>query len=222
MSDKFEALKAAALAATSGPWFSMEDDWRDGEDALITCESREGMTAIAKIDGGGSESGYDDPFKSEQQANSAFIAAANPAAILDLLAELKEVEQREDRYRQRWVDAVADLDAAGKRNAELERANAAQDDHINQQQDRIDTLDNRNGELGKHVGKLEKLLKGTEESLIASVDNVAELQQRLQQPIKLPDIRSEDYHETGWFQHMKYYRDVVRSIQVLEFKVEGE
>ncbi|MDQ7209065.1 hypothetical protein ABQ381_26535 [Serratia fonticola] len=50
----------------------------------------------------------------------------------------------------------------------------------------------------------------------------AELEQRLQQPIKLPDIRSEDYHESGWFQHMKYYRAVVRSIQVLELKVEGE
>ncbi|MFV8935839.1 hypothetical protein ABQ348_28945, partial [Serratia fonticola] len=47
-------------------------------------------------------------------------------------------------------------------------------------------------------------------------------ERRLQQPIKLPDIRSEDYHESGWFQHMKYYRDVVRSIQVLELKVEGE
>ncbi|WP_447887655.1 hypothetical protein [Serratia fonticola] len=33
----------------------------------------------------------------------------------------KEAEQREDRYRQRWVDAVADLDVAGKRNAELEQ-----------------------------------------------------------------------------------------------------
>ncbi|WP_447880999.1 hypothetical protein [Serratia fonticola] len=65
-----------------------------------------------------------------------------------------------------------------------------------------------------------------EEHLKATVDVLsaknAELQQRLQQPIKLPDIRSEDYHESGWFQHMKYYRDVVRSIQVLELKVEGE
>ncbi|WP_419235781.1 hypothetical protein ACN09D_14705 [Serratia fonticola] len=62
------------------------------------------------------------------------------------------------------------------RNAELERANTAQDDHINQQQDRIDTLEKKNDELGKHIGKQEKLLKGTEESLIASVDMVAELE----------------------------------------------
>ncbi len=88
--DEFEALKAAALAATPGPWFAMEDDWRDGEDSLITCEFREGMTAIAKIDGGGSESGYDDPFKSEQQANAAFIAAVSPDVVLSLLAALEE------------------------------------------------------------------------------------------------------------------------------------
>ncbi|HBY5919905.1 TPA: hypothetical protein ACTV60_003168 [Klebsiella pneumoniae] len=43
-------------------------------------------------------------------------------------------------------------------NAELEkaqRANAAQDDHINQQQDRIDQLEKKNAEIGKHVGMLE-------------------------------------------------------------------
>lgn len=43
-------------------------------------------------------------------------------------------------------------------NAELEkaqRANAAQDDHINQQQDRIEQLERRNAELGKYAGGLE-------------------------------------------------------------------
>ena len=59
-----------------------------------------------------------------------------------------------------------------------QRANAAQDDHINQQQDRIEQLEKRNADLGKHVGMLEKRLKGTEESLIASTDMVAELEFR--------------------------------------------
>lgn len=35
------------------------------------------------------------------------------------------------------------------------RANAAQGDHITQQQDRIDVLEKRNSELGKYVGELE-------------------------------------------------------------------
>lgn len=36
-----------------------------------------------------------------------------------------------------------------------QRANAAQDDHINQQQDRIDRLETRNAELGKYARELE-------------------------------------------------------------------
>ncbi|MBZ6730234.1 hypothetical protein [Klebsiella grimontii] len=65
-------------------------------------------------------------------------------------------------------------------------ANAAQDDHINQQQDRIEQLEKRNAELGKHVGMLEKRLKGTEESLIASTDMVTELESRTV-TVKLPN-----------------------------------
>ncbi len=89
MDNKLSELKAAALAATSGPWELVYDDWSDGDDALISSESRDGMVAIAKVEGGGEESGYDKPFSSEQQANAAFIAAANPVAILALLAELE-------------------------------------------------------------------------------------------------------------------------------------
>lgn len=85
--DKFSELKSAAMAATRGPWESVCDYWSDGDDALISSESRDGMVAIAKIDGGGPDSGYDEPFSTEQQANAAFIAAANPAAVLELLAE---------------------------------------------------------------------------------------------------------------------------------------
>lgn len=36
-----------------------------------------------------------------------------------------------------------------------QRANAAQDDHINQQQDRIESLEKKNAELGKYAGELE-------------------------------------------------------------------
>lgn len=113
MSDKFGALKAAALAATQGPWIKTEDDWRDSEDALITCDSRKGMTAIAKIDGGGEESGYSEPFKSEQQANAAFIAAANPAVVLDLLAALEVEREQRIAAEQR----IAELDQGQQKPA---------------------------------------------------------------------------------------------------------
>lgn len=95
--NKFSELKAAAMAATPGPWGSVYDDWSDGDDALISSESRDGMVAIAKIEGGGPDSGYDEPFGTEQQANTAFIAAANPAVVLELLAELAELEAKDKR-----------------------------------------------------------------------------------------------------------------------------
>lgn len=101
-------LKAAALAATPGPWESVYDDWSDGDDALISCGSRDGMVAIAKIEGGGSESGYDEPFSSEQQANTAFIAAANPDVVLALLAHIEELEKMDSqRERQAVIDGLA-------------------------------------------------------------------------------------------------------------------
>lgn len=49
-----------------------------------------------------------------------------------------------DRERQEiYIAAEAALDELEK----AQRANAAQDDHINQQQDRIDVLERRNAEL---------------------------------------------------------------------------
>ncbi len=45
-----------------------------------------------------------------------------------------------------------------KRIAELERANQSQDDHINQQQDRIDSLEKTNSGLGQRLGAAEKRL----------------------------------------------------------------
>ncbi|HIE0705153.1 TPA: hypothetical protein ACXJM1_001211 [Serratia marcescens] len=44
------------------------------------------------------------------------------------------------------------------RIAELERANQSQDDHINQQQDRIDSLEKTNAGLGRRLGDAEKRL----------------------------------------------------------------
>lgn len=61
--------------------------------------------------------------------NARFIALANPANIRALVEALEKAQ----------------------------RANAAQDDHINQQQDRIDTLEKRNAELGREVIHLQSL-----------------------------------------------------------------
>ncbi|HFI5662008.1 TPA: ead/Ea22-like family protein, partial [Klebsiella michiganensis] len=59
--------------------------------------------------------------------NLDFIAMASPANVLALVEALEKAQ----------------------------RANAAQDDHINQQQDRIESLEKKNAELGKYAGELE-------------------------------------------------------------------
>ncbi|MEX3022673.1 ead/Ea22-like family protein, partial [Kluyvera sp. STS39-E] len=65
----------------------------------------------------------------------------------------------DDHYAQSRVTVVdvSDPDVLELVEAleKAQRANAAQDDHINQQQDRIDTLERRNAELGKYAGELE-------------------------------------------------------------------
>lgn len=86
-------------------------------------------------------------------------------------------------------------------------------------------LEEKDQRIANQVELAEQLGKSLDEANQTGqgwMDRTKAAEQILQQPIKLPDIRSEDYHESGWFQHMKYYRDVVRSIQVLELKVEGE
>jgi len=76
MGNKLSELKAAAMAATPGPWDAeLNEVWvmRDGTaDFMLT-----------DIFG-------DNELSAEQdRANAAFIAAANPAVILALLAELE-------------------------------------------------------------------------------------------------------------------------------------
>ncbi|TXE26196.1 ead/Ea22-like family protein [Serratia marcescens] len=94
--DKFSELKAAAIAATPGQWILDDDSWSEGDNANVSTEERyDGrIVSIAQIEGGGSESGFDEPFSAEQQANARYIAAANPAVVLALLAELEAKDER--------------------------------------------------------------------------------------------------------------------------------
>ncbi|WP_164097385.1 SlyX family protein [Serratia marcescens] len=77
-----------------------------------------------------------------------------------------------DKVAQYWIGESAGwkkrAEDAEKRIAELERANTSQDDHINQQQDRIDSLEKTNAGLGQRLGAAEK---------------------RLATPVRLPDMR---------------------------------
>lgn len=90
----YQALREKAEKATCGAW-SLEygEERFDAGDALIHREVV-GYLPICRIEGAHPESGFDEDFQMEQQANAEFIAAANPATVLALLGELEAAEKR--------------------------------------------------------------------------------------------------------------------------------
>lgn len=90
----YQALREAAEKTTCGVW-SLEygEERFDAGDALIHREVV-GYLPICRIEGAHPESGFDEDFQMEQQANAEFIAAANPATVLALLDELETAKKR--------------------------------------------------------------------------------------------------------------------------------
>ncbi|EBM5644507.1 DUF551 domain-containing protein [Salmonella enterica subsp. enterica serovar Typhimurium] len=94
MTIDYQALREKAEKATCGVW-SLEygEERFDAGDALIHREVV-GYLPICRIEGAHPESGFDEDFQMEQQANAEFIAAANPATVLALLGELETAKKR--------------------------------------------------------------------------------------------------------------------------------
>ncbi|MDV0918644.1 DUF551 domain-containing protein [Escherichia coli] len=90
----YQALRAKAEKATCGVWSLEYGESRfDCDDALIHRDVV-GYLPICRIEGAHPESGIDEDFQMEQQANAEFIAAANPATVLTLLGELETAKKR--------------------------------------------------------------------------------------------------------------------------------
>ncbi|HBE5090096.1 TPA: ead/Ea22-like family protein [Escherichia coli] len=123
----YQALRAKAEKATCGEWSLEYGEGRfDGDDALIHREVA-GYIPICRIEGAHPESGFDEDFQMEQQANAEFIAAASPATVLALLDERERNQQYIKRRDQENEDIAltvgklrVELEAAEKRIAELE------------------------------------------------------------------------------------------------------
>lgn len=115
----YQALRAKAEKATCGEWSLEYGEGRfDGDDALIHREAA-GYIPICRIEGAHHESGFDEDFQMEQQANAEFIAAANPATVLALLDELERNQQYIKRRDQENEDIALTV---GKLRVELEAA----------------------------------------------------------------------------------------------------
>ncbi len=123
----YQALRAKAEKATCGEW-SLEygEERFDAGDALIHREVV-GYLPICRIEGAHPESGFDEDFQMEQQANAEFIAAFNPKVALALLDE-RERNQQYIKSRDQENEDIAltvgklrvELEAAEKRISELE------------------------------------------------------------------------------------------------------
>ncbi|MCX0159979.1 ead/Ea22-like family protein [Escherichia coli] len=143
----YQALREKAEKATCGVWSLEYGEGRfDGDDALIHREAA-GYIPICRIEGAHPESGFDEDFQMEQQANAEFIAAASPATVLALLdenesmcrdliarngeieglrklvAELEETKSKLNEQREYYEGVISD---GSKRIAELESDSQAQ------------------------------------------------------------------------------------------------
>ncbi|CAH1234536.1 ead/Ea22-like family protein [Escherichia coli] len=113
----YQALREIAEKATCGVWSLEYGEGRfDGDDALIHREAA-GYIPICRIEGAHPESGFDEDFQMEQQANAEFIAAANPATVLTLLDE-REGNQQYIKRRDQENEEIALT--VGKLRVELE------------------------------------------------------------------------------------------------------
>ena len=115
----YQALRAKAEKATCGEWSLEYGESRfDGDDALIHREAA-GYIPICRIEGAHPESGFDEDFQMEQQANAEFIAAASPSTVLALLDE-RERNQQYIKHRDQENEDIALT--VGKLRVELEEA----------------------------------------------------------------------------------------------------
>ncbi|EFN4455047.1 ead/Ea22-like family protein [Escherichia coli] len=151
----YQALREKAEKATCGVWSLEYGEGRfDAGDALIHREVV-GYLPICRIEGAHPESGFDEDFQMEQQANAEFIAAANPATVLALLDERERNQQYIKRRDQENEEIALTV---GKLRVELE---AAENNLIDSE---------------CHVAELEEALRDKQALLEASEKRNAKLQ----------------------------------------------
>ncbi|EIZ4591731.1 ead/Ea22-like family protein [Escherichia coli] len=197
----YQALRAKAEKATCGEWSLEYGESRfDGDDALIHREAA-GYIPICRIEGAHPESGFDEDFQMEQQANAEFIAAASPATVLTLLDERERNQQYIKRRDQENEDIALPV---GKLRVELESA------------------ENNLIDSECHVAELEEALRDKQALLEASEKRIAELEER---EILLPE-RSSMLHRTDFhddYQTVMAYKvsEVIAAIRAAGIRIKG-
>ena len=162
----YQALREKAEKATSGVW-SLEygEERFDAGDALIHREVV-GYLPICRIEGAHPESGFDEDFQMEQQANAEFIAAANPATVLALLDE-RERDQQYIKSRDQENEDIALT--VGKLRVELEETKSKLNEQREYYEGVISDGSKRIAEL-ESGSQVQKLV----EAIIVAIENEQE------------------------------------------------
>ncbi|WP_024530228.1 ead/Ea22-like family protein [Serratia fonticola] len=131
MTDKLEALKAAALAATPGPWYrsSVMFNGITSEQTFMTQGNKPHIANAG------------------EKRDAIFIAAASPDVVLSLLAALEEANKHAE------AESVGADKSAVNAVEWMKRANAAEQ--------REEHLKADVAVMGKRIAELEQQLKGT-------------------------------------------------------------
>lgn len=187
----YQALRAKAEKATSGVWSLEYGDGRfDGDDALIHREVV-GYIPICRIEGAHPESGFDEDFQMEQQANAEFIAAANPATVLALLDERERNQQYIKRRDQENEEIALTV---GKLRVELEEAKSK----LNEQREYYEGVI---AVGSKHIAELEKQCAEWERKALSNFEECAAMAERIEEMSKQScESRERDLFES-WVMH---------------------
>lgn len=227
----YQALREAAEKATCGVW-SLEygEERFDAGDALIHREVV-GYLPICRIEGAHPESGFDEDFQIEQQANAEFIAAANPATVLALLDERERNQQyikRRDQENEEIALTVGKLLIEnGRLVADTLRHLA--DNEIDSDYFAITSTNENGTEIDHEMAITDYALQaaGTVDELVAALESaekrIAELEAR---EISLPE-RSSMLHRTDFhddYQTVMAYKvsEVIAAIRAAGIRIKGE
>ncbi|EMQ3512683.1 ead/Ea22-like family protein [Escherichia coli] len=226
----YQALREKAEKATSGVWSLEYGESRfDGDDALIHREVV-GYLPICRIEGAHPESGFDEDFQMEQQANAEFIAAANPATVLALLDELERNQQYIKRRDQENEDIALTVGKLLIENGQLvaDTLRHLADNEIDSDYFAITSTNENGTEIDHEMAITDYALQaaGTVDELVAALESaekrIAELEER---EILLPE-RSSMLHRTDFhddYQTVMAYKvsEVIAAIRAAGIRING-
>ncbi|EOY9765932.1 ead/Ea22-like family protein [Escherichia coli] len=187
----YQALREKAEKATCGEWSLEYGEGRfDGDDALIHREAA-GYIPICRIEGAHPESGFDEDFQMEQQANAEFIAAFNPKVALALLDE-RERNQQYIKSRDQENEDIALT--VGRLRVELEAAKSK----LNEQREYYEGVI---ADGSKHIAELEKQCAEWERKALSNFEECAAMAERIEEMSKQScEARERDLFES-WVMH---------------------